>query len=46
VAPLLIAQVAYRDVTADVVLRHATFEHFRDDKRPEEIGRPVSLAGR
>ena len=43
VTPTLIAQVAYRGVTADAVLRHATFKHFRDDKRPEEIVRPASF---
>jgi len=43
VTPRLIAQVGYRGVTADGVLRHATFEHFREDKRPEEIVRPVSF---
>ena len=43
VTPKLVAQVAYRGVTADGVLRHATFEHFRDDKRHEEIVRPVSF---
>ena len=43
VLPKLVAQITYRDVTADAVLRHATFEYFRDDKRPEEIGRPASF---
>lgn len=40
VEPELVAQISYRDVTADSVLRHATFEHFRSDKRPVEIERP------
>ena len=41
VEPRLVAQVTYRDVTADAVLRHAAFEHFREDKRPDEIVRPA-----
>lgn len=44
IEPKLIAQVAYRDVTDDHVLRHAAFEHFREDKRPDEIGRPPAFA--
>lgn len=46
VTPRLVAQVAYRDVTADEVLRHATFEHFREDKRAEEIARPAPFRRR
>ncbi len=38
-AAKLVAQVAYRDVTADGILRHATFEHLRRDKRPNGIRR-------
>lgn len=44
IEPTLVAQVAYRDVTEGQILRHAVFEHFREDKRPEEIGRPTSFA--
>lgn len=44
VEPKFVAQIAYRDVTADRLLRHASFEHFREDKRPGEITRPPSLA--
>ncbi|MGE0626292.1 MAG: non-homologous end-joining DNA ligase [Hyphomicrobiaceae bacterium] len=44
VEPRLVAQIAYRDVTADRLLRHANFEHFREDKRPGEIMRPPALA--
>lgn len=44
VTPTLVAQVSYRDVTADGNLRHASFEHFRDDKRPDEIARPPAFA--
>ena len=43
VEPRLVAQITYRDVTADAVLRHAAFEHFREDKRPDEIVRPAPL---
>lgn len=43
VTPKLVAQVSYRDVTADRNLRHASFEHFRDDKLPEEITRPPAF---
>lgn len=43
VSPRLVAQVTYRDVTADLLLRHSTFEHFREDKRPEEIARPPAF---
>ena len=44
IEPALVAQVAYRSVTADRVLRHATFEHFREDKRPLEIVRPAAFS--
>ncbi len=40
VSPKLVAQVSYRDVTADGNMRHASFEHFREDKRSAEIKRP------
>lgn len=43
VAPKLVAQVSYRDVTADRNLRHASFKHFREDKRAEDIVRPPSF---
>ena len=43
VAPRLVAQVAYRGVTADCLLRHATFAHFREDKRPLDISRPAAF---
>lgn len=44
VSPKLVAQVTYRDVTADMNLRHAAFEHFRQDKLADEIVRPPSFA--
>jgi len=37
VKPQLVAQVAYRDVTPEGLLRHAAFQHFRTDKMPREI---------
>lgn len=43
VTPKLVAQISYRDVTADRNLRHASFEHFREDKRPAEIIRPPAF---
>ena len=44
VTPTIVAQVAYRAVTADAVLRHASFQHFRVDKRPDEIRRPAAFS--
>ena len=43
VEPRLVAQVTYRGVTADYLLRHATFAHFREDKRPIDISRPPAF---
>ena len=43
IEPTLVAQITYRDVTEDQILRQAAFEHFREDKRPEEIGRPATF---
>jgi bifunctional non-homologous end joining protein LigD len=43
IRPRLVAQVAYRDVTADGIIRHATFKHFRTDKPAREIRRPASF---
>lgn len=40
VEPLLIAEVSYRDVTADGLLRHASFQRFRSDKSPADTQRP------
>lgn len=44
VRPAVVAQVSYRDVTSDGLLRHASFQHFRDDKPVEEIGRPAAFS--
>lgn len=44
VAPRMVAQVRYRTWTGEGVLRHASFQHFRQDKRPGEVSRPASLA--
>ena len=43
VKPKLVVQVRYSSVTTDNVLRHATLEHFRDDKAAVEIARPSSF---
>lgn len=43
VEPRLVAQVAYRDVTPDGNIRHATFEHFRSDKPASEIAAPTAF---
>lgn len=42
VEPRLVAQVVYRGVTADGLLRHASFKAFRMDKTPEDIGPPAN----
>ena len=44
IEPRLVAQVAYRDVTQDGIVRHATFQHFREDKPAAEIAMPPSFA--
>lgn len=41
----LVAQVAWRDVTPDGLLRHTTFQHFRTDKIAREIHRPSAFHG-
>jgi bifunctional non-homologous end joining protein LigD len=43
IEPTLVAQVAWRDVTSDGLLRHATFEHFRTDKPSRDIHRPAAF---
>jgi bifunctional non-homologous end joining protein LigD len=43
IEPTLVAQVAWRDVTSDGLLRHATFEHFRTDKPSRDIHRPTAF---
>jgi len=45
IEPRLVAQITYRDVTADGHLRHATFEHFRDDKPARGVARPPAFGG-
>ncbi|MBS0242791.1 MAG: non-homologous end-joining DNA ligase, partial [Proteobacteria bacterium] len=44
IEPKVVAQVTWRDMTADGLLRHAAFEHLRVDKPAEEIARPAALA--
>jgi bifunctional non-homologous end joining protein LigD len=36
VRPELVAEVKFKDITADGMIRHGTFLRLRDDKRPEE----------
>jgi bifunctional non-homologous end joining protein LigD len=36
VRPELVAQVTYKDITGDGMIRHGSFMRLRDDKRPEE----------
>jgi bifunctional non-homologous end joining protein LigD len=43
VEPRLVAQVRYGNVTADGILRHASFEGLREDKNPEEVVYPEGL---
>ncbi|MEZ5775686.1 MAG: hypothetical protein R3D33_13545 [Hyphomicrobiaceae bacterium] len=37
------AQIAWRDVTSDGLLRHATFEHFRTDIAVRDVLRPEAM---
>jgi bifunctional non-homologous end joining protein LigD len=39
----LVAQVRYGNITTDGILRHASFEGLREDKRPEEVVYPANL---
>jgi bifunctional non-homologous end joining protein LigD len=43
--PLLVAEVAYREVTPDGVLRHPSFIGLREDKAPRECGPPPGRGG-
>lgn len=40
IAPVLVAEVRYREWTDDELLRHPVFVRFRDDKKPEECAHP------
>jgi bifunctional non-homologous end joining protein LigD len=40
VEPLWVAEVKYKEITDDGLLRHPVFVRLRDDKRPEECLRP------
>jgi bifunctional non-homologous end joining protein LigD len=49
--PRLVAEIQYSGVTADAILRHASFQGLREDKNPEEVvhdpaklGKAVSAA--
>jgi bifunctional non-homologous end joining protein LigD len=41
IKPVLVAEVTYRDVTADKVLRHAVFVRFRTDLPADHVMRPA-----
>ncbi|MFT3731050.1 MAG: non-homologous end-joining DNA ligase [Hyphomicrobium sp.] len=41
VKPELVAQIEYRAWTADRLLRHAAFKGLREDKRAQDVRRPV-----
>ena len=43
VEPRLVAQIRYGNVTADGILRHASFEGLREDKSAEEVVHPEGL---
>jgi bifunctional non-homologous end joining protein LigD len=44
VRPALVAQVKFTEWTADGLLRHPVYLGLRDDKKPEEVRREVSLS--
>jgi bifunctional non-homologous end joining protein LigD len=51
IEPRLVAEIQYSRVTADAILRHASFQGLREDKNPEEVvydpaklGKAVSAA--
>ena len=46
IEPRFVAQIEYRAWTREGILRHSTFKHFRDDKRPEQITKPASTVVR
>jgi bifunctional non-homologous end joining protein LigD len=37
IEPRLVAEIQYSRVTADAILRHASFQGLREDKNPEEV---------
>jgi bifunctional non-homologous end joining protein LigD len=41
--PKLVAQIAFSSWTDSGILRHASFQGLREDKRADEVGRPDSL---
>jgi bifunctional non-homologous end joining protein LigD len=45
VRPLLVAEIAFTEWTADGKIRHPSFQGLRDDKRPEDVVRERPVAG-
>jgi len=43
VEPVVVAEVLYRDVTDEGLLRHASFQRFRNDKSPMDARPPEEL---
>lgn len=46
VAPQLVAQIEYRSVTSDGLLRHASFQGLREDKPARDVALPDALRDR
>jgi bifunctional non-homologous end joining protein LigD len=46
VQPVVVAEIEYRGWSPDGLLRHCAFKAFRQDKSPDQICRPASLASR
>lgn len=44
VEPKLVAEVGYRAITADGILRHASFEGLREDKPARQVHQPKRMA--
>ena len=45
-APTLVAQIAYRGLGSDGLLRQASFQRLRPDKAAEEVAMPIASASR
>ncbi|MFQ6396648.1 hypothetical protein ACLMAJ_24690 [Nocardia sp. KC 131] len=40
VDPVLVADIEYREISGDGLLRHPSFRGIRTDKTPDEVGLP------